>query len=77
MFVNYTSLENKVRGTKGWKDLLNAVGFLFEAGRNHLHPRVFFPESDPGDRLKQARSSLQALLSKKIFFKGFCYNHMY
>ncbi|XP_076108116.1 uncharacterized protein LOC143076268 isoform X2 [Mytilus galloprovincialis] len=62
MYTTYTSIENKVGGIAGWKDLLKAVGFRFEAGQNDLPPAVFFPQSDPGDRLTQASSNLQALL---------------
>lgn len=64
MYTTYTSIENKVGGIAGWKDLLKAVGFRFEAGQNDLPPAVFFPQSDPGDRLTQASSNLQALLGK-------------
>lgn len=62
MYTTCQSIENKVGGIPGWKDLLQAVGFRFEAARNGLPPAVFFPQTDPGDRLTQASASLQALL---------------
>lgn len=62
MYTTAQSIENKVGGISGWKDLLQAVGFRFEPSLNGLPPAVFFPQSDPGDRLTQASASLQALL---------------
>ncbi|KAH3876722.1 tetratricopeptide repeat protein 28-like isoform X2 [Dreissena polymorpha] len=62
MYTTAQSIENKVGGLNGWKDLLQAVGFRFEPSLNGLPPAVFFPQSDPGDRLTQASASLQALL---------------
>ncbi|XP_053375846.1 tetratricopeptide repeat protein 28-like isoform X2 [Mercenaria mercenaria] len=62
MYTTAQSIENKVGGLSGWKDLLQAVGFRFEPSLNGLPPAVFFPQSDPGDRLTQASASLQALL---------------
>ena len=64
MYTTCQSIENKVGGIPGWKDLLQAVGFRFEAARNGLPPAVFFPQTDPGDRLTQASASLQALLGE-------------
>lgn len=66
MYTTFTSIENKVGGIAGWRDLLKAVGFRFEARQNDLPPAVFFPQSDPGDRLAQASSSLQALLGMEL-----------
>jgi len=71
MYTTSQSIENKVGGVNGWKDLLQAVGFRFEPSLNGLPPAVFFPQSDPGDRLTQASASLQALLgedSHKVFY---------
>ncbi|WAR03805.1 TTC28-like protein [Mya arenaria] len=62
MYTTSQSIENKVGGLSGWKDLLQAVGFRFEPSLNGLPPAVFFPQSDPADRLTQASASLQALL---------------
>ena len=62
MYTTVQSIENKVGDVSGWKELLTAVGFRFEAGNNSLPSAVFFPTSDPGDRLTQCSASLQALL---------------
>ena len=64
MYTSQKSIENKVGGgsVDGWKDLLMAVGFRFEPAANGIPAAVFFPQSDPGERLTQASASLQALL---------------
>ena len=62
MYTTAQSIENKVGGLSGWKDLLQAVGFRFEPSTNGLPPAVFFPQSDPAERLTQASASLQAIL---------------
>ena len=62
MYTTQQSIENKVGDIFGWKDLLISVGFRFEPGSNGLPASVFFPTSDPGDRLTQCSASLQALL---------------
>lgn len=46
----------------GWKELLQSVGFRFEPAANGIPSSVFFPQSDPDDRLTYCSSSLQALL---------------
>ena len=68
MYTTQASIENKVGGVSGWRDLLSSVGFRFEPGANNLPPAVFFPVSDPGDRLAQCSASLQALLGKTWIF---------
>ncbi|ESO82395.1 hypothetical protein LOTGIDRAFT_134708, partial [Lottia gigantea] len=62
MYTTLQSIENKVANVNGWKDLLLSVGFRFEPTGSGFPPAVFFPQSDPTDRLTQASSSLQALL---------------
>ena len=62
MYTPQQSIENKVGDVQGWKDLLTSMGFRFEAATNGLPSSVFFPTSDPGDRLTQCSASLQALL---------------
>ena len=68
MYTTQQSIENKVGDTPGWRDLLTSVGFRFEpagnAAGNILPAAVFFPTSDPGDRLTQCSASLQALLGE-------------
>lgn len=62
MYTTQKSIENKVGPVCGWKELLISVGFRFEPASNGLPASVFFPQSDPGERLTQCSASLQALL---------------
>ena len=39
-------------------------GFRFEPAANSIPSSVFFPQSDPGERLTQCSASLQALLGE-------------
>ena len=70
MYTTVQSIDNKVGSVPGWKELLQAVGFRFEPATAGLPPAVFFPQSDPSDRLTQASSSLQALLGKAVCVGG-------
>ncbi|XP_035996543.1 tetratricopeptide repeat protein 28 isoform X2 [Fundulus heteroclitus] len=64
MYTSQQSVENKVGGVPGWQALLSAVGFRLEVSGcgAGLPAAVFFPTSDPGDRLQQCSSTLQSLL---------------
>ncbi|TRY69941.1 hypothetical protein TCAL_01247 [Tigriopus californicus] len=62
MYTSQKSIENKVGSVDGWKDLLISVGFRFEPEANNIPASVFFPQSDPGERLAQCSASLQAIL---------------
>ena len=62
MYTSQKSIENKVGAVGGWKDLLMSVGFRFEPAANGIPAAVFFPQSDPGERLTQCSASLQAIL---------------
>ena len=62
MYTTQKSIENKVGSVNGWKDLLISVGFRFEPAANGIPSSVFFPQSDPEERLTQCSASLQALL---------------
>ncbi|CAH1712106.1 tetratricopeptide repeat protein 28 [Aphis gossypii] len=62
MYTTQKSIENKVGDVTGWKELLQSVGFRFEPAANGIPSSVFFPQSDPEDRLTQCSASLQALL---------------
>nr|XP_019548082.2 tetratricopeptide repeat protein 28 isoform X1 [Aedes albopictus] len=62
MYTTQKSIENKAGPVVGWKDLLMAVGFRFEPAANGIPSSVFFPQTDPEDRLSQCSASLQALL---------------
>jgi len=63
MYTSQKSIDNKVGGSvAGWKDLLMSVGFRFEPAANGIPSAVFFPQTDPGERLAQCSASLQAIL---------------
>ncbi|XP_049768006.1 tetratricopeptide repeat protein 28 [Schistocerca cancellata] len=62
MYTTQKSIENKVGHVNGWKELLMSVGFRFEPAANGIPSSVFFPQSDPEERLTQCSASLQALL---------------
>ncbi|KAK2714191.1 hypothetical protein QYM36_008675, partial [Artemia franciscana] len=62
MYTTQRSIENKVGPVLGWKEILISVGFRFEPATNNIPAAVFFPQSDPGERLSQCSASLQALL---------------
>lgn len=63
MYTTQRSIENKAGSVAGWKDLLMSVGFRFEPAANGIPSSVFFPQTDPEDRLSQCSASLQALLA--------------
>ena len=63
MYTSQKSIENKVGSVEGWMDLLMSVGFRFEPAANGIPSAVFFPQSDPGERLAQCSASLQAILA--------------
>lgn len=63
MYTTQKSIENKAGSVLGWRDLLMAVGFRFEPAANGIPSSVFFPQTDPEDRLSQCSASLQALLA--------------
>ncbi|XP_039635224.1 tetratricopeptide repeat protein 28 isoform X2 [Perca fluviatilis] len=64
MYTSQQSVENKVGGVPGWQALLSAVGFRldFSGSGAGLPAAVFFPTSDPGERLQQCSTTLQSLL---------------
>ncbi|KAA0704261.1 Tetratricopeptide repeat protein 28 [Triplophysa tibetana] len=62
MYTSQQSVENKVAGVPGWQALLTAVGFRLDTAGTGLPAAVFFPTSDPGDRLQQCSTTLQSLL---------------
>lgn len=65
MYTTVQSIENKIGpNTQGWRELLIAVGFRFEpASAAGLPACVFFPQSDPSDRLLRCSTALQAILA--------------
>ncbi|CAK1541601.1 unnamed protein product [Leptosia nina] len=62
MYTTQKSIENKAGTATGWRELLMSVGFRFEPAANGIPSSVFFPQSDPEERLTQCSASLQALL---------------
>ncbi|XP_056592434.1 tetratricopeptide repeat protein 28 isoform X2 [Triplophysa dalaica] len=62
MYTSQQSVENKVGGVPGWQALLTAVGFRLDSAGTGLPAAVFFPTSDPGDRLQHCSTTLQSLL---------------
>ncbi|XP_016369164.1 tetratricopeptide repeat protein 28-like [Sinocyclocheilus rhinocerous] len=62
MYTSQQSVENKVGGVPGWQALLTAVGFRLDSAGTGLPAAVFFPTTDPGDRLQQCSTTLQSLL---------------
>lgn len=65
MYTSQQSVENKVGGIPGWQALLTAVGFRLDPPASGLPAAVFFPTSDPGERLQQCSSTIQSLLGEK------------
>uniref|UniRef100_A0A0K2TA00 Uncharacterized protein n=1 Tax=Lepeophtheirus salmonis TaxID=72036 RepID=A0A0K2TA00_LEPSM len=64
MYTSQSAIENKIgNNVGGWKDLLISVGFRFEPAANGIPSSVFFPQTDPAERLTQCSASLQAILS--------------
>lgn len=64
MYTSQQSVENKVGGIPGWQALLTAVGFRLDPPASGLPAAVFFPTSDPGDRLQQCSTTIQSLLGE-------------
>lgn len=64
MYTSQQSVENKVGGIPGWQALLTAVGFRLDPPASGLPAAVFFPTSDPGDRLQHCSSTIQSLLGE-------------
>lgn len=69
-YLNLKSLcvLHQVGGVPGWQALLSAVGFRldFSGSSSGLPAAVFFPTSDPGDRLQQCSTTLQSLLGTPL-----------
>ncbi|XP_077398379.1 tetratricopeptide repeat protein 28 isoform X2 [Vanacampus margaritifer] len=62
MYTAQHSVHNKVGGVPGWRALLSALGFRLDVAGCGLPPAVFFPTSDPGQRLQRCSLTMQALL---------------
>lgn len=67
MYVTLSSIENRVGAVKGWQEILVAMGFRFKSEAANSPAAVFFPTSDPGNRLTQCSACLQSLLGIMCF----------
>ncbi|KAK3754473.1 hypothetical protein QZH41_018994, partial [Actinostola sp. cb2023] len=64
MYTAEASIDAKVKGVHGWRELLLAVGFRFQKAKNGLPDSVFFPPASDNskDRLTLASNNLHAFL---------------
>ncbi|XP_032226539.2 tetratricopeptide repeat protein 28 isoform X2 [Nematostella vectensis] len=64
MYTAEASIDAKVKGVRGWRELLRSVGFRFQKAKNGLPDSVFFPTATTSlsDRLSKASEDLYALL---------------
>ncbi|XP_077353544.1 tetratricopeptide repeat protein 28 isoform X2 [Festucalex cinctus] len=62
MYTAQHSVHNKVGGVPGWRSLLSSLGFRLDVAGCGLPAAVFFPTSDPGQRLQRCSLAMQALL---------------
>ncbi|XP_061656176.1 tetratricopeptide repeat protein 28 isoform X1 [Phyllopteryx taeniolatus] len=73
MYTSQRSVDNKVGGVPGWRSLLSALGFRLDLGGSGLPAAVFFPTSDPGERLRRCSLTMQALLGlSAAAFQALC-----
>lgn len=64
MYTADASINAKVKGAGGWRELLKLLGFRFQKAANGLPDSVFFPTVSSGvaDKLADASNHLHALL---------------
>ncbi|XP_049593440.1 tetratricopeptide repeat protein 28 isoform X2 [Syngnathus scovelli] len=73
LYTSQQSVDDKVGGVPGWRPLLAAVGFRLDAGGSGRPAAVFFPTSDPGERLQRCSLTMQALLGlSAAAFEALC-----
>lgn len=67
MYTAEASIDAKVKGVSGWRELLHSLGFRFQKASNGLPNSVFFPtvSNQLTDKLGAASNNLQALLGKQ------------
>ena len=72
MYTADTSINTKVKGASGWRELLKLLGFRFQKASNGIPDSVFFPSvaSGVGDKLADASNHLHALLGKVAVYVG-------
>lgn len=66
MYTADASINAKVKGASGWRELLKLLGFRFQKASNGIPDSVFFPSVTIGvaDKLAAASNHLHALLGK-------------
>ena len=66
MYTADASINAKVKGASGWRELLKLLGFRFQKAANGLPDSVFFPSVTSGvtEKLAAASDHLHALLGK-------------
>ncbi|KAL9981109.1 hypothetical protein ACROYT_G009772 [Oculina patagonica] len=64
MYTADASINAKVKGASGWRELLKLLGFRFQKAANGIPDSVFFPSVTSGvaDKLSAASDHLHALL---------------
>lgn len=72
MYTADASINAKVKGASGWRELLKLLGFRFQKASNGIPDSVFFPSVTSGvtDKLAAASNHLHALLGKAVFTAG-------
>ena len=75
MYTAEASIDAKVKGASGWRELLKLLGFRFQKPSNGLPSSVFFPTVSSGveDKLAAASDHLHALLGNNSW-TGFHFN---
>ena len=66
MYTADASINAKVKGASGWRELLKLLGFRFQKASHGIPDSVFFPSvtSEVADKLAAASNHLHALLGK-------------
>ena len=72
MYTADASIDAKVKGASGWRELLKLLGFRFQKASNGIPDSVFFPTvtSEVGEKLAAASNHLHALLGKVVISAG-------
>jgi len=71
MYTAEASIDAKVKGASGWRELLKLLGFRFQKASNGIPDSVFFPSANSADadKLATASNHLHALLGKRECWK--------
>jgi len=76
MYTAEASIDAKVKGVNGWRELLSSVGFRFQKAKSTLPNSVFFPSASETskERLTIASNHLHAFLG--MYFLYSKYRHL-